>query len=71
MRLALNVGDVHLLKLLILPDRTELRLKVRVVRVCLEQDESHHHTRGVAVHFLDVAPAERASLEAFVGPARR
>ena len=56
MRLALRVGDVHLLKMLLVPERTELRLRVRVVRISLEQDESNHHTRGVAVHFLDVSP---------------
>ncbi len=70
MRLALRVGDVHLLKMLLVPERTELRLRVRVVRVSLEQDESNHHTRGVAVHFLDVSPEERARLQAFVGQAR-
>lgn len=69
-RLALRVGDVHLLRLLLAPERTELRLQARVVRVSIEQDESHQHTRGVAVHFLDVSPGERARLEAFVGAAR-
>jgi hypothetical protein len=67
MRLALRVGDVHVLKLLMLPERTELRLRSQVVRVSLEQDESNHHTRGVAVHFLDVAPEARKRLQAFVG----
>jgi len=67
MRLALTVGDVHVLKLLMLPERTELCLNARVVRVSLEQDESHHHTRGVAVHFLDVSPEDRKRLQLIVG----
>lgn len=70
MRLALRVGDVHTLKLLIPPERAELRLQARVVRVSLEQDESHHHTRGVAVHFLEVSRDDRRRLEAFVGNRR-
>jgi hypothetical protein len=71
MRLALKVGDVHLLKILVtLPERTELRLRARVVRVSLAQDEGSHHTRGVAVHFVDVDPPARARLEAFVAQGR-
>jgi hypothetical protein len=70
MRLALQVGDVHLLKILTPPERTELRLQARVVRLSLAQDEGSHHTRGVAVHFVDVDPQTRARLKAFVGQGR-
>lgn len=70
MRLALNVGDEHVLKLLLMPKRTELCLRVRVVRVSLDQDESHQHTRGVAVHFVDPDAQARARLQAFVGQER-
>ena len=67
MRLNLNVGDEHVLKLFLMPRRTELCLRARVVRVSLEQDESHHHTRGVAVHFVDPDANARARLKAYVG----
>jgi len=70
MRLALNVGDEHVLKLFLLPERTELRLRARVVRVSLDQDESHHHTRGVAVHFVDPDAHARSCLKAYIGEER-
>jgi hypothetical protein len=69
MRLPLRVGDVHTLKLILMPRRAELALRARVVRVNLERDESHEHPRGVAVHFVDVGPDARARLAAFVGHA--
>jgi c-di-GMP-binding flagellar brake protein YcgR len=70
-RLSLQVGDEPVLKLLVVHERTELKLRARVVRVSQIEDESHHHTRGVAVHFLDVDEASRARLQTFVGKARR
>lgn len=69
-RLALDVGDEPLLKLLVLPQRVELRLRSRVVRVNQGPDESHHHTRGVAIHFLDPDDEVRARLQGFVNRER-
>jgi hypothetical protein len=69
-RLSLAVGDEPVLKLLVLPERSELKLLSRVVRVNQQRDESAHHTRGIAVHFLDVDDETRARLAAFVGRAR-
>jgi hypothetical protein len=69
-RLPLDVGDEPLLKLLVLPQRIELRLRSRVVRVNQGPDESHHHTRGVAIHFIDADEEVRARLRGFVNRER-
>jgi hypothetical protein len=65
-RAPVEAGEVHLLKLLILPSRAELALKVEVVRVSLADPESPDHPRGVAVRFLDVDERQHALLQAFV-----
>ena len=67
MRLPLRAGDEHLLKLFLFPERAELRLRARVVRVSVDRDESHDHPRGVAVEFVDPSPGALARLAAFVG----
>jgi hypothetical protein len=67
MRLPLRVGDEHLLKLFLLPERSELRLRARVVRVSVDRDESHDHCRGVAVQFVDPSPGTFARLQSYVG----
>jgi len=67
MRLPLRVGDEHLLKLFVLPDRAELRLRARVVRVSVDRDESRDHSRGVAVQFVDPSPGAFARLQSYVG----
>lgn len=69
-RIPLDIGDEPLLKLLVLPQRVELRLRSRVVRVNQGPDESHHHTRGVAIHFLDADDEVRARLQGFVNRER-
>jgi Tfp pilus assembly protein PilZ len=61
------VGDEHLLKLFLLPERSELRLRARVVRVSVDRDESQDHSRGVAVQFVDPSPGACARLQSFVG----
>jgi Tfp pilus assembly protein PilZ len=66
MRLPLRVGDEHILKLFLLPERAELRLRARVVRVSVDRDESHDHPRGVAVQFVDPSPRASARLQSFV-----
>ena len=59
-------GETHVLKLLLLPARMEIALKVEVVRVSLADPESPDHPRGVAVRFLEVDETSRDLLQAFV-----
>jgi hypothetical protein len=66
-RASVAAGQVHLLKVLILPSRTEMALKVEVVRVSLTGAESDEHPRGVAVRFVEVDDGSRQMLHAFVG----
>ena len=72
-RAPVEAGEVHLLKVLLLPSRLEIALKVEVVRVSLADPESPNHPRGVAVRFVDVDERQLALLRAFVArePARR
>ena len=65
-RAPVKAGEVHLLKVLLLPSRIEIALKVEVVRVSLADPESEDHPRGVAVRFLDVDETQLALLQAFV-----
>jgi hypothetical protein len=65
-RVPVAAGETHLLKLLLLPARMEVALKVEVVRVSLVDPESPDHPRGVAVRFLDVDERSRDLLQAFV-----
>ena len=67
------VGETHVLKLLILPERVELALRAEVVRVAQAAHESPQHPRGVAVRFLDTDPDSLSRLSAFVArePKRR
>jgi hypothetical protein len=66
-RASVAAGQVHLLKVLILPSRTEMALKVEIVRVSQAGAESDEHPRGVAVRFVDVDDRSRELLAAFVG----
>jgi hypothetical protein len=65
-RAAVEAGEVHVLKVLLLPSRIEIALKAEVVRVSLADPESPNHPRGVAVRFLDVDETQLTALEAFV-----
>jgi hypothetical protein len=65
-RAPLTPGETHVLKLLVMPARVELLLRVEVVRVSQAEHESTAHPRGVAVHFVDVDDATRRHLDAFV-----
>ena len=60
------VGETHLLKLLILPERVELALRAEIVRVAQAEHESPHHPRGVAVRFLEPDHESLERLRAFV-----
>ncbi len=72
-RAPVQAGEVHHLRILLLPARIEIALKVEVVRVSLADPESPNHPRGVAVRFVDVDEGQLALLQAFVAcePARR
>jgi hypothetical protein len=59
-------GEAHVLRVLSLPTRVELSLKVEIVRVSLADHESPNHPRGVAVRFLDLDEPSRRFLEALI-----
>jgi hypothetical protein len=65
-RAPVQAGETHVLKLLLLPARMEIALKVEIVRVSLADHESPGHPRGVAVRFVDVSETSRDLLQAFV-----
>jgi hypothetical protein len=74
-RAPVSVGETHVLKLLILPERVELALQAEVVRLAQAGDESNGHPRGVAVRFPGIDETSRGFLERYVarepGSARR
>jgi hypothetical protein len=71
-RAPVAAGETHVLKVLLLPARMEIALKVEIVRVSLADPESSDHPRGVAVRFLDLDERSRGLLQALVGrPPRR
>jgi hypothetical protein len=72
-RAPLRVGHTHTLRLLVAPDRTEMELQAKVVRVAQLDHESPDHPRGVAVRFLDLDDETRERLQVFVarGPMSR
>jgi hypothetical protein len=72
-RAPLSVGDTHLLKLLMVPEKIEMALQAEVVRVAQEDHESTDHPRGVAVRFLDLDDEARDRLQVYVarGPMSR
>jgi hypothetical protein len=65
-RAAAAVGDRHRLRILVLPERVELRLECEAVRVSQEAHESPSHPRGVAYRFLEMDEGSLALLQAFV-----
>jgi Tfp pilus assembly protein PilZ len=65
-RAPVSVGETHRLRLLILPNRTEVVLSARVVRISQAAGESSDHPRGVAVQFVDLDEDSRRRLDAFV-----
>jgi hypothetical protein len=70
-RAPVSAGEKHVLKLLILPARGEVALRVEIVRVSLADHESPDHPRGVAVRFLGMDETSCAQLEAFVAREQR
>ena len=67
----LSTEKEHVLMLVPLPSRVELRLPVRIVRVAQSGVESVHHPHGVAVRFGEIDAIRRGMLEAFVNQATR
>jgi len=65
-RAPVSAGETHVLKVLILPARVEVALRVEIVRVSLAHHESSDHPRGVAVRFAGLDETSRVRLEAFV-----
>jgi hypothetical protein len=72
-RAPLTVGDTHVLRLLMVPERIEMALRAEVVRVAQSDHESTDHPRGVAVRFLEVDDDARERLQIYVarGPMSR
>jgi hypothetical protein len=65
-RAPVAAGEVHVLKILLLPSRVPVALRVEVVRVSVAEHESPDHPRGVAVRFVDLDEASRELLKGFV-----
>lgn len=65
-RAPVAAGEVHVLKILLLPTHVPVALRVEVVRVSVAEHESPDHPRGVAVRFLDLDEASRELLKGFV-----
>jgi hypothetical protein len=59
-------GEVHRLRLMLLPDRTPIDLGAEVVRVAQQQHESPNHPRGVAVCFVDLDEHAFRRLQTFI-----
>ena len=65
-RAPVSVGETHVLKLLLMPERVELGVRARIVRLAQAEGESQDHPRGVAVHFVELDDAARRCIEVFV-----
>ena len=72
-RAPLSVGDTHVLRLLMVPERIEMAVRAEVVRVAQANHESTAHPRGAAMRFLEVDAEARERLQDFVarGPMSR
>jgi hypothetical protein len=68
---SIGVGETHVLRLLLLPDRGEFELRSEVVRVTQDQPESADHSRGVAVRFVGLDEDTAARLAVYIGRRRR
>jgi PilZ domain-containing protein len=69
-RAEVAAGESHLLRLLLLPDTSEVELRVEVVRVVQGEHESPEHPRGVAVRFVETQDVVTRKLLAFIRHAR-
>ena len=69
-RAEVAAGESHVLRLLLLPDTTEVELRVEIVRVVQGEHESPGHPRGVAVRFVETQDEVTRKLLAFIRHAR-
>ncbi len=60
------LGTEHVLKILPIPGKSELRLPVRIVRIAQSGEETPHHPHGVAVQFEGLDERSRGILEEYV-----
>jgi Tfp pilus assembly protein PilZ len=65
-RAPVSVGETHVLRLLVLPERVEISIKAEVVRLAQKETESSHHPPGVGVRFLDLDDHVREHLAFYV-----
>jgi hypothetical protein len=65
-RAPVAAGETHVLRLLILPSRVAVALKVEIIRVAANDHESLDHPRGVAVRFVDLDEEMRRLLATFI-----
>ena len=72
-RAPVSVGETHVLRLLILPERLEISMQAEVVRLAQTANESEAHPRGVGVRFVNLDDEVRAHLAFYVArkPNRR
>ena len=65
-RAPVSVGETHVLRLLILPERIELSMQAEIVRLAQAATESEHHPRGVGVRFVNLDDAVKEYLAFYV-----
>ncbi len=65
-RAPVSVGETHVLRLLVLPERVEISIKAEVVRLAQKATESSHHPPGVGVRFLELDDHVREHLAFYV-----
>jgi hypothetical protein len=65
-RAPVAAGETHVLRLLILPSRVAVALRVEIIRVAASDHESLDHPRGVAVRFVDLDEETRRLLATFI-----
>lgn len=65
-RAPVSVGETHIFRLLVLPERVEISIKAEIVRLAQTANESSHHPRGVGVRFIDLDDHVREYLAFYV-----
>jgi Tfp pilus assembly protein PilZ len=65
-RAPVEVGETHVLRLLVLPERVEISVKAEVVRLAQNGNESSHHPPGVGVRFVELDDHVREHLAFYV-----
>jgi Tfp pilus assembly protein PilZ len=65
-RAPISVGETHILRLLVLPERIEISIQAEVVRLAQSANESEDHPRGVGVRFVNLDDEVRGHLAFYV-----